>query len=197
MCLKVRDLFNSSQGPVAGVQEKYKCYLLLATVLLTVGCWLLATDVYSEPPSPYAGEDLLNRPAPEFTLTDVKGSAASLASYKGSVVLLSFWATWCPSCRDEMPSLNKLARTLKNRKFSIIAVSTDRSVTAVSDFLKKHPTDFTVVVDDSLSVSRSLYKVFVLPMSFLIDKRGVIVARYYGGEDWAGPEMVRKIESLL
>jgi len=165
-------------------------------VLLTA-CCLLPSVLYAEDPSPFAGDKLINRQAPEFRLKDVNGKEVSLASYKGTVVLLNFWATWCPSCRDEMPFLNKLIGQLKNRKFSIIAVSTDRSVSDVKDYLKKHPSDFNVLVDHGLSVSRSLYKVFVLPTSFLIDKNGIIVDKYYGGEDWTDPEVVRKIESHL
>jgi peroxiredoxin len=158
---------------------------------------LFASFAFADPPSPFAGENLINLPAPEFKLKDVNGSEVSIASYKGTVVLLNFWATWCPSCRDEMPALNKLGRQLKNRKFSIIAVSTERSVSAVRDFLKKYPSDFTVLVDYNLSVSRSLYKVFVLPTSYLIDKKGVIVEKYYGEEDWTGPEIVRKINEYI
>ncbi len=169
-----------------------QCFLLFA--LCTVLC---ASFAYADPPSPFAGEKLIDRQAPAFELKDVDGNTVSLSSYKGTVVLLNFWATWCPSCREEFPSLNKLSRQLKNKKFSVIAVSIDRSVSDVRDFLKKHPSGFTVLVDHSLSVSRTLYKVFVLPTSFLIDKSGVIVERYYGEEDWTGPDMVRKIESLL
>jgi peroxiredoxin len=171
-------------------------YRIFSVLLLTAYC-LLLTSVYAEPPSPFAGDKLINRQAPEFRLKDVNGREVSLASYKGTVVLLNFWATWCPSCRDEMSSLSKLSGQLKNRKFSIIAVSTDRSVSDVKDYLKKHPSDLNVLVDHSLSVSRSLYKVFVLPTSFLIDKDGIIVEKYYGGEDWTDPEVVRKIESHL
>src|SRR5208337_109579 len=111
---------------------------------------------------------LINRQAPEFSLKDVNGSTVSLSSYKGRVILLNFWATWCPSCTEEMPSMNKLARQLKNREFSVIAVSTDRSVSDVREFLKKNPSDCTVLLDYSLSVSKPLYKVFMLPTSFLI-----------------------------
>jgi len=168
-------------------------FLLLALCLLPFA----SSVIYADPPSPFAGEKLINRRAPEFALKGLDGSTVSLSSYKGTVVLLNFWATWCPSCREEFPSLNNLSRQLKNRKFSIIAVSTDRSVSDVKDFLKEHPSDLTVVVDYSLSVSKSLYKVFVLPTSFLIDKKGVIVEKYYGGENWTDPEVVRKIESLL
>ncbi|MGO9015767.1 MAG: redoxin domain-containing protein [Dissulfurispiraceae bacterium] len=169
------------------------CFLPLAFSLLP----LADSVIYAGPPSPFDGEKNINQQAPEFALKDINGNTLSLSSYKGRVVLLNFWATWCPSCREEMPSLNKLSQKLKNRNFSIIEVSADRSVSDVKDYLRKHPSDCTVVVDDSLSVSRSLYKVFVLPTSFLIDKKGIIVKKYYGGEDWDGSEMVSKIESLL
>ena len=168
---------------------------IVCCLVLTVYC--LLSSAYGETPSPYAGDSLVNSQAPEFTLKDVDGKAVSLASYKGTVVLLNFWATWCPSCRDEMPAMTKLSQQFKNRKFSIIAVSTDRSFSYVRDFLKKHPADFTVLVDDELAVSRSLYKVFVLPMSFLIDKKGMIVERYYGGENWTDPEIARRIDGLM
>ncbi|HXW69613.1 MAG TPA: TlpA disulfide reductase family protein [Dissulfurispiraceae bacterium] len=160
-------------------------------------CCVLPAGLYAENPSPFAGEKLINRKAPEFSMKDLNGSPVSLSSYKGSVVLLNFWATWCPPCKEEIPSLNKLSRQLKNRKFTIIAVSTDRSVSDVRAFLKKNPLDYIVMVDYDLSVSKPLYKVFMLPTSFLIDKQGVIVEKYYGGENWTDPEVVRKIESLL
>lgn len=158
--------------------------------------FVIPNSAFAENSSPFAGDKLVNHPAPEFTLKDITGAAFSLSAYKGRVVLLNFWATWCPSCREEIPSMNKLSRQLKSRGFSIIAVSTDRSVSDVRVFLKDHPADFTVLLD-SLSVSKSLYKVFVLPTSYLIDKRGVIVEKFYGEEDWSDPELVKKIESRL
>ena len=193
---------DSRQSTVSSMQSKKNGrfflgdYRLFSILLLTAYC-LLITSAFADPPSPFAGEKLIDRQAPAFELKDIDGSTVSLSSYKGTVVLLNFWATWCPSCREEFPSLNKLSRQLKNKKFSVIAVSIDRSVSDVRDFMKKYPSGFTVVVDHSLSVSKTLYKVFVLPTSFLIDKKGVIVEKYYGEEDWAGPAMVRKIESLL
>ncbi len=173
--------------------------LSLLPLALSLFCLLSLAGplVYAENPSPFAGDKLVNHPAPEFTLKDVTGAAFSLSAYKGRVVLLNFWATWCPSCREEMPSMNKLSQQLKSRKFSIIAVAADRSVPDVTAFLKDRPTDFTVLLDNSLFVSKSLYKVFVLPTSYLIDKEGVIVQKFYGEEDWSDPELVKKIESLF
>ncbi len=86
---------------------------------------------------------------------------------------------------------------LKNKGLVILAVSTDRAVVDVKDFLKKNPVTFTIVVDYNLSVSRSLYKVFMMPTTFLIDKKGVIVEKYFGEQDWTDPEIIKEIEALL
>ncbi len=186
---------SNEQRAKSREQKEFNSSLLTLFFLrFALSSLLLASFAFADPPSPFAGENLINLPAPEFKLKDVNGSEVSLASYKGTVVLLNFWATWCPSCRDEMPALNKLGQQLKNRKFSIIAVAAEHSDSNVRDFLKKHPSDFTVIVDYKLS---SLYKVFVLPTSYLIDKKGVIVEKYYGEEDWTGPEIVRKINECI
>lgn len=192
---------RASFKEIVGAKGKWSWAFMSCALCLVVYaiCFLPVegTAASAEPPSPFAGDNIVDTQAPDFTLKDADGKAISLASYRGSVVLLNFWATWCPSCREEMPSMNKLVRQFKNRKFAIIEVATDRSSSDVRNYLKKHPSDATVLVDDGLSVSRSLYKVFVLPMSFLIDKKGVIVQKYYGEEDWTNPEIVRKIEGLI
>jgi len=174
------------------IQKARSCFFLFALCTLLSAGFALA-----DPPSPFAGEKLVNQQAPEFTLKDTGGHSVSLTTYRGSVVLLNFWATWCPSCKEEMPSLSKLGRQLKGEKFFIFAVSTDRSAEDAKDYLERHPMDFTVLLDTDVHVSRSLYKVFVLPTSFLIDKKGVIVERYYGEENWTDPEIIKKIESLI
>lgn len=157
----------------------------------------LSTVVYAQPPSPYAVEKLSGQKAPDFTLKDINGNPVSLSSLKGRVVILNFWATWCPPCKAEIPSMNKLQQMFKNKGLVILAVSTDRAVVDVKDFLKKNPVAFTVVVDYNLNVSRSLYKVFMLPTTFLIDKRGVIVEKHFGEQDWTDPDIIKEIEALL
>ncbi|MBS1234910.1 MAG: thiol:disulfide interchange protein, partial [Nitrospirae bacterium] len=83
------------------------------------------------PTSPLNSDNIINSRAPDFTIKDLAGKNISLSAFKGKVVLLNFWATWCPPCRAEMPALNKLYREKKNRGLEIIAVSTDRSVSSV------------------------------------------------------------------
>lgn len=158
---------------------------------------LLCTAVHAQPPPPFAANKLQGQRAPDFTLKDINGNAVTLSSFKGKVVLLNFWATWCPPCRDEMPSMNKLHHLLKDRGLVILAVSTDRAVVDVRNFLKNYPVDFTVVVDYNLNVSRPVYKVFMVPTTFLIDKRGIIVDKYFGERNWTDPEIIKEIEALL
>jgi len=172
-------------------------YSIIFCLLPFTICLLFFTAVNAQPPSPYAIEKLSGQKAPDFTLKDINGNPVSLSSFKGKVVLLNFWATWCPPCRAEIPSMNKLQQMLKNKGLVILAVSTDRAVVDVKDFLKKNPVTFTIVVDYNLSVSRSLYKVFMMPTTFLIDKKGVIVEKYFGEQDWTDPEIIKEIEALL
>lgn len=134
--------------------------------------------------------------APDFSLKDPGGKTVALSSSKGKVVLLNFWATWCPSCVSEMPSLNKLYGEMKSRGLEIIAVSTDRSAIGVRDFREEHGLAFPVLMDEDREVT-GLYHVFSLPTSFLINRKGYIVEKFFGAYDWTGQEMKEKIEKLL
>ena len=85
----------------------------------------------AEAPSPWSIDELAGKKAPEFALKDMNGRSFSLSSLKGNVVLVSFWATWCPPCRDEMPSLNRLYRDNRNKGLVVVAISTDKGVSPV------------------------------------------------------------------
>jgi peroxiredoxin len=150
----------------------------------------------AEAPSPWAIDELMGKKAPEFTLKDLNDKTISLSSLKGSVVLLNFWATWCPPCRAEMASLNNLYKEYKSNGLSVIAVSSDRSVSSVKDFLSKKQVELLVLMDSDSKVSRR-FKVFSLPTSFLLDKNGVIVQKFLGEEEWDSPAMKKKIRELL
>ncbi len=157
---------------------------------------LLYSNAFAQDSS-YNIEKLVGQRAPDFTLKDLEGKPVNLSSFKGKVVLLNFWATWCPPCKAELPSMNKLYQQLKNRGLVIIAVSTDRSVSVIKEFTKNNPLDFIIVIDSDLRVSRSLYKVFMLPTTFIIDKRGIISGRYFGEQDWTDKNFISEIEALL
>lgn len=155
-----------------------------------------AGNTSGSPGSPLNTDNIINSRAPDFTLKDLNGKTVSLSAFKGKVVLLNFWATWCPPCREEMPALNKLYHETKHRGFEIIAVSTDKSVSDTKGFLQKNKLDFPVLFDEDRSVAK-LYRVFSMPTTFLIDRNGMIVEKFYGEYDWTETETKGKIEKLL
>jgi len=134
--------------------------------------------------------------APDFVLTDLEGKKVELSSLKGKVVLLNFWATWCPSCRAEMPSLNKLYEGLRSQGFEVVGISTDGSADEVKEYVKQKGLSFRIVMDDKREVSRK-YRVFSLPTSFLIDKKGNVVEKFFGDYEWNDAPVKQKIEKLL
>jgi len=134
--------------------------------------------------------------APDFMLKDLNGRTVSFSSLKGKVILLNFWATWCPPCKAEMPSMNKLYSSMKARGLEIIAVSSDSSLSSIKDFLAKHRVDFPVLHDEKKAVTLQ-YKVFSMPTTFLIDRNGTIVEKFYGEYDWTDPDVRSRIEKLL
>lgn len=159
--------------------------ILLTFLFLTAGA-----------PSPWEADEIVGGKAPDFILKDTAARTVSLSSLKGKVVLLNFWATWCPPCREEMPALNKLYKEYKDKGLVVIAVSTDRKAEYVKDYLGKYPVNFPVLMDPDIKVSRQ-YRVFSMPTSFLLDKNGIIIKRYLGEEDWNSPEIRNTIKTAL
>ncbi len=137
-------------------------------------------------------------PAPEFTLPDMDDEPHSLADYRGQVVLLNFWATWCPPCREEMPSMERLYQTLKDEGFAVVAVNqfeTPDHVFAYTGQLEVDPT-FTLLFDSDSSVANS-YGVVGLPSTYLIDKQGLIRYKAIGGREFDHPEVEALIRGLM
>ncbi len=137
-------------------------------------------------------------PAPPFTLP-VKNGSVTLEQFRGKAVLINFWATWCPPCIQEMPSLQRLKQTMRGDKFEILAVSIDdEGWAAVDRFMEKQPLSLTVLLDIRGEVA-SLYGTYQLPESYLIDKNGIMVKKYIGPREWSNPqiisEMLRYVEA--
>ena len=124
--------------------------------------------------------------APDFALgTPLGDGKLTLSQFRGQVVLVNFWATWCKPCEDEIPSMEQLYRGLRRQDegFELLAVSVDESPTAVRDFMDQHSISFPVLLDPQQQVSR-LYQTRGFPESLLIDRRGRVVERYVGPRDW-------------
>jgi len=136
-------------------------------------------------------------PAPNFTLPGLDGKMVSLADYKGKAVLLNIWATWCPPCVEEMPSMERLHQELKGEDFEILAVSIDVSgAKVVLPFMRKHKLSFTALTDHKGAI-KSLYQTTGVPESFIIDKDGIIVEKVIGPRDWAALGAIRYFQNLI
>jgi peroxiredoxin len=139
----------------------------------------------------------IGKPAPNFILKDLLGNDIHLSDYKNKVVLLTFWATWCPPCREEMPVLQRLHNKMAGRDFIILAVSVDHAGPAkVNDFLIKGGYTFKVLLD-AQNRAASKYAVAAIPTAFLIDKKGKIVEQHIGMLNWTSLAAMKRIEELM
>jgi len=132
--------------------------------------------------------------APSFELLDLAGKMQGLP--EGEVVLLNFWATWCPPCREEMPSMQALHEKFKDQGLKIIAVSVDAKVSSVQKFIQDHALTFEVLHDDQGEVSRQ-YGVFRYPETFIIGRDGKVRLFKLGAAKWMDAQYVELVETLL
>jgi peroxiredoxin len=135
-------------------------------------------------------------PAPEFSLSTPEGNTIALAQLRGQVVFLNFWATWCPPCRVEMPSMERLHKEFKDQGLVMLAIDIGESPKQVARFMKEFRLSFPALLDADYDVS-SRYRVQGLPSTFLIDRSGRIVGLAVGARNWASPEGKALIRSLL
>ena len=130
--------------------------------------------------------------APDFTVADGTRSI-SLNQFRGKPLVLNFWATWCPPCVEEMPSLVKLQKQLGDQ-VTILAVSEDDDDNAYKQFIKDHNIDLLTIRDTKRN--NELYGTFKFPETFVIDKDGKIVRKFIGAADWTSPEIVDYLKKL-
>ncbi len=136
-------------------------------------------------------------PAPAFSLPGLDGNMVNLDDYKGKIVLLNIWATWCPPCVAEMPSMEKLYQELKEENFEILAVSIDVSGSnVVAPFMKKHRLSFPALTDTQGTI-KDLYQTTGVPESFILDKDGIIAEKVIGPREWATPEVINYFRNMI
>jgi cytochrome c biogenesis protein CcmG/thiol:disulfide interchange protein DsbE len=134
----------------------------------------------------------MNKPAPDFTVADGTTSV-HLANYRGQVVVLNFWATWCPPCVQEMPGLIELHH--ERPDLAILAVSIDEDPVSYSSFLVRRHVDFTTVRDPSQSAAK-LFHTDGWPETYIIDRKGIIRRKIVGDPGWSNPEIRAFLKSL-
>jgi peroxiredoxin len=134
--------------------------------------------------------------APEFTFKDQPGKERSLSQLRGRVVLVNFWATWCPPCIDEMPSMQQLQRRMANKPFEMLALSVDDSWASVNRFMKENNFTLPVYADFDKRVS-TLYGTHMWPETYIVDKRGKVAYKVIGAKDWTSPEVLKFLDVLV
>ena len=161
------------------------------SVSLVAAIFVLGSFSCRKDPGPQVG-DL----APGFTLPDLEGQLHELADLSGRVVVLNYWATWCPPCVDEMPSLQKLHEALGAKGLSVVAVSVDERFEDIGRFVETFELTFTILHDPSGRIERR-YQTLAVPESFLVGRDGVIYKRVPGATEWDSEQYRDLIQRLL
>ena len=149
--------------------------ILLATFALS-GCWS------GTRPS------RIGAAAPDFTVHDSERTV-TLSQFKGQVVVLNFWATWCPPCIEEMPSLVQMQQRMQSKGVTVLAVSVDADEKQYRRFLREHNVSL-LSVRDADQKSNELYGTFKFPETYVIDRNGVVRRKFIGAVDWTEPEVI-------
>lgn len=135
-------------------------------------------------------------PTPELRLEDLDGRLHALEDYRGKVVLVNFWATWCEPCRVEMPSIERLRAALTDKPFAVLSVNLAEPESRVRGFLDQVPLAFPVLLDQDRTASRA-WKARYLPATFIVDPDGRVRYSYFGELDWSRDSVRNAIADLL
>jgi thiol-disulfide isomerase/thioredoxin len=135
-------------------------------------------------------------PTPPLELQDLDGVAHRLADYRGKTVLVNFWATWCAPCREEMPSIERLRRSLEGRPFAVLAVNVGESARAARGFIDMMPARFAWLFDRDTQTAKA-WRARVLPASYVVGPDGVIRYSALGALDWSSDEIAKAIQAVM
>ncbi|MBI2980830.1 MAG: TlpA family protein disulfide reductase [Deltaproteobacteria bacterium] len=163
-----------------------KSAFILIAIFLAVYLWVLSEG---------EGGVRSGTGAPDFSLPS-RTSSVSLRDYRGKLLLLNFWATWCPPCIAEMPSLERLKQKTGGQGFDIVAVAVDENWASIRRFLEGSPLTLTLLLDQKGEVAEA-YGISHLPVSYLIDREGIVIKKYDGPRTWDSPKIVTEIREYL
>lgn len=168
----------------------------LETILKGVICLLVAGLVYITADA--VRERLVNvgDTAPNFKITTDDGKVVTRSDFGGKLLVLNFWATWCPPCVKEIPSLHEMQLRLKNKGVVVLAVSVDKNEATYKEFLKRAGVSFTTARDPEANISAE-YGTFKYPETYVIDPSGKVVAKYIADQDWTSQQVMQQIERYL
>lgn len=138
----------------------------------------------------------IGQPAPDFTLSDTKGKTWKLSDQKGKVVFINFWATWCPPCREEMPSMQKLYSDLPREKFEMLTILSNDDPLLANTFIARVGGTFPVLIDPD-SLIATAYGLTGVPETFIVDKDGILREKFIGPRPWDSPEAKKMLDQYL
>lgn len=148
-------------------------------------------------PSYRQGEpSVAGRRAPDFTLAAADGKQFHLSDLHGKVVVLDFWASWCPPCVEEAASLNALQERISSQGGTVVGISWDDDVAAYQKFLQEHQVNFPTYRDDNRKIGTN-YGTVMIPEAYLISRDGRIARKIVGPQDWSSPELTAALDTLL
>ncbi len=162
--------------------------------LLTItACSFLFLATACGPPPQKA---VVGQPAPDFALMDTKGKAWKLSELKGKVVFINFWATWCPPCVEEMPSMQKVNAFMPSNQFIMLTILSNDQPSLADAFVARIGATFPVLVDPKNQVATA-YGLTGVPETYIIDKQGVLREKFIGGVWWDGPEAMQMLAEYV
>jgi peroxiredoxin len=166
---------------------KLRIFVSVFVLLISTLAYAVQRELLTRLPEP--------KPAPDFTLEDTQGNTHSLSDYRGKVVILNFWATWCRPCRKEMPSMQRAWEQVRDQGVVLLAVNWEEDKETIAVFTDKYPVDFPILMDKDGSVAKQ-WEVKGLPTTYVIDPQGQAVYRVVGEREWDDPELLETVLAL-
>ena len=172
----------------------YIPYALLAAALLLIFIDALQKVELKPFEVEYPAEAFI---APEFQLPSHSGGTISLKNYRGKVVFINFWATWCATCKVEMPSMQRVYDKFKDRGLEMLTISVDKDQSLIQPFLDEYKLTFPVLLDPEETTAKQMYKTTGVPETFIVNKQGIIVHKAIGPRDWSTEEAIAAFTQLV